>query len=100
MQLHLPHQLVDLLERMAFILRRQEERTQVESVVIGRIRLGVIRRGQRRHLEPIDCVEVEKALDLRGDLVGFHLRLPLMRQSLEGAVRAEFQNLAADAEGR
>lgn len=89
MQLHLPRQLVDLLERMAFILRRQEERTQVaagsdhqhgegngkgreetvfyvwslQSVVIRGVRLGVIRRGQRRHLEPIDCVEVEKALD-------------------------------------
>ena len=47
-----------------------------------------------------DLRETITHLNLRGDLVGLHLPLPLVRQSLERAVRAEFQHLAADAEGR
>lgn len=90
--LHLLHQLVNLLERMAFVLRRQEERTKVagneltnhqhtggtagnqwqalfsfpsgnlQSIVIRRVRLRMIRWGQCRHFEAIDGVEVEESL--------------------------------------
>ena len=45
-----------------------QEGPQIESIVIGTVRFGVIGRGESRHLVPVSSVFEEEQLDFLGDL--------------------------------